>query len=395
MRNHPLAFGTLLLALTASAPLSAAQDGSEGSLQWLEEGDTFIRTKSYGEAIKVFEKALEADKKNFEILGRMALCHELLGKTDEAVGFLVRALEVRPDEADVNFRLGKAYLALGKAKEAVPPLEKAYAAKPELEGLKGALGKLYFAAGEYAKARDFLRKASKETPKDPEVWYDLGESLFRMERYDDAKVPLRKAAEVSRGDPKFQDLYQLADKRYRVAEARIPTFGTIEEGGLLFRNKAFEITIKKPKGPRWGFFFPSPLPERLVFWLHTDDDKVEMEMQSYLNAKGMTYTIGGMQVAPGQIKVLSSALETEFKQEHRDVKPIPPLRIPFPPQFKNPQTFAYTGIRKADLKKVDYQMTCLQEGIKVFRLRITTEAGEMAKGKAELEKILASATFPK
>ncbi len=382
----------LCLALAATA---FAQDGTEGSVKVLDEGDAYIRTKSYGEAIKVFEKALEADPKNFDILGRIATCYELLANPEAAVDVLKRAVAVRPDDADANFRLGKAYLAIGKTKEAVQPLEKAYAAKPEFEGIKGSLGKLYFAAGEYAKARDFLRKACKETPKDPEIWYQLGESLFRMERYDDAKDPLRKAAEASRGAPKFQDLYQVAERRFQVATARIPTFGAVEDGGILFRNKAFDITIKKPKGCRWGFFFPSPLPERLVFWLHTDDDKVVMEMQSYLNVKGTTFTIGGMQVAPGQIKVLAAALETEFKQEHRDAKPIPPLRVAFPPQFKNQVTFAYTGIRKADLKKVDYQMTCLQEGMKVFRLRITTDAGEMAKSKGELEKILASATFPK
>ncbi|MHC5020439.1 MAG: tetratricopeptide repeat protein, partial [Planctomycetota bacterium] len=135
------------------SPAAAAQDGTEELPKLLEEGAVHLRTKSWGAALKVYERALALDGENFEANLNIARAYLKLENERAAEGHLAKAAKHKPDDAEVAFLYGSTLLKLGKTAEAVKPLEQVYAADPDREGLRASLGRLYFESGDLAKAR--------------------------------------------------------------------------------------------------------------------------------------------------------------------------------------------------------------------------------------------------
>jgi tetratricopeptide (TPR) repeat protein len=371
---------------------AVAQDGTEELPKLLEEGAVHIRTKSWGAALKVYEQALALDGDNFEANLNIARAYLKLENERAAEGHLAKAAKHKPDDADVAFLYGSTLLKLGKTAEAVKPLEQVYAADPDREGLRASLGRLYFESGDLAKARTFLKKAVRADRKNPELRYYYGECLFRLERYDDAVAEFAAAATGARTDAKYNHLYAKAAPREQQAKRRIRTFGAIERGGRLFRNKAFKVTVTKPDGWYWGWYFPERMPERLIFMVANPDAGALAVFDSY--PPNSNLTVGGTMVRSSEMKPLFAALETDFKRRHLNMKkarPIKALRF-----FKKQQTFSYTAKRKHDRKELTHQVTLASEGGVVYSLVVTIQTGAVDKAqRKQFEQILKSIKFEK
>jgi tetratricopeptide (TPR) repeat protein len=378
----------LVLALSVSAP---AQDGTEELPKLLEEGNVHIRTKSWGAALKVYEQALKLDADNFEANYNIAVAYLKLENERAAEAHLAKAASLKPKDFDVAFLYGSTLVKLGKVKEAMKPLERVYGDNPDRAGLRASLGRLYFESGDFDKARSFLRKAVREDRKNPELRYYYGECLFRLERYDDAKDEFAAAAEGARGKAQYNTVYSKAAARQQQTARRIRTFGSIERSGRVFRNKAFKVTVTKPAGFQWGWFFPERMPERLIFIVANPEGTAMATLDGYPNNTNLT--IGSQMVKSNEIKSLFKALELDFKRKHIDAKKAKPIRVLN--QFKKQQTFCFSARRKHDRRVLThYQRTLFMRAGLVYSLVVTIQKDSVDKaGRKELEKILQSIDF--
>lgn len=379
------------VGLAMGAPVAPAQDGSEGLPTLLAEVDVHMRTKSWGAALKVLESALKLEPKDFDVNYKAARCYEALANDRAAVDHYERAQKARPDDVDVAYRLGRMLIATGRAKEALPHLERAYQKDPEVEGLRAALGRLYFETGEIEKALPFLKQAVKADRKDPELRYYYAETLFRDERYEDAKDEFTAAFDLAQGKAEYQNLVGKIQPRQQLCQLRIRTFGVLEENGRRFRNKAFGATVQKPPGSRWGWLFPKPMPDRLVFQAGTDDGAIEVVCEAYSNA--LSYTIGQRTVKPTEMKPFFEALQKELESKYNDLKKERGFRVLR--QAKKQETICYTGQRKFDLKKLDVQLSIGVVGQRLYRLEIVAAQGSFKdrERRAEIEALLNSVAF--
>lgn len=383
--------GSVLAALVLCAA-AVAQDGTEELPKLLEEGAVHLRTKSWGAALKVYEQALALDADNFEANLNIARAYLKLENERAAEAHLAKVAAQKPEDAEVAFLYGSTLVKLGKTAEALKPLERVYAADPDREGLRASLGRLYFESGDLAKARTFLKRAVRADRKNPELRYYYGECLFRLEKYDDAVEEFAAAAKGARTDAKYQHLYAKAAPREQQAKRRIRTFGAIERGGKQFRNKAFHVTVTKPGGWYWGWYFPEQMPERLIFMVANPDGSAVAVLDSF--PPNSNLTIGSTMVKSSEMKPLFAALETDFKRKHlapKKARAIRALRF-----FKKQQTFCYTAKRKHDRRELTHQVTLAFEGGVVYSLEVTIEKGALdAAQRKQLEQILKSITFEK
>lgn len=371
-------------------PAAVAQDGTEELPKLLEEGNVHIRTKSWGAALKVYEQALKLDPENFDAHYNMSVAYAKLENEMAAEQHLAKAAKIKPDDIDVAFLYGSTLVRVGKVKEAVGPLERVFKADPDRAGLRASLGRLYFESGDFDKARGFLKKAVREDRKNPELHYYYGECLFRLEKYDDALDEFAAAAKGARGDAKWNNLYPKAADREQQTKRRIRTFGSIERSGTLFRNKAFNVTVTKPAGPAWGWFFPERMPDRLIFMVANPDATASAAFEGY--PPNTNLTVGARTVNSQELKPLFEALEKEFLTKHIDVKRASPLNVLR--QFKKKLTFCYSARRKHDRKVLEHQTTLYAEGGVVYGLEIDILQDAIDKdGRKQLESILKTITF--
>jgi Flp pilus assembly protein TadD len=96
------------------------------------EGLTLLQTQKYRPARERFEKSLELEPDNVEILMRVGQCLVLEGDNDSAAERLRLARRLNPYEAEVKLWLGHAMHLRGELTEAVEELKVAYA------GLEGS-----------------------------------------------------------------------------------------------------------------------------------------------------------------------------------------------------------------------------------------------------------------
>ncbi len=89
------------------------------------KGNDYFYKKEYQKAIEWYNKALEIDKNNFDILFNMAYSLDELGRYNEAIEWHDKALRIKPDFALTLNNKGSALNNLGKYNESIECYDKA------------------------------------------------------------------------------------------------------------------------------------------------------------------------------------------------------------------------------------------------------------------------------
>ncbi|SNZ11698.1 Tetratricopeptide repeat-containing protein [Persephonella hydrogeniphila] len=97
----------------------------------------------YIDAISFYKKAWSINKKDPEILYRIALLHFKIGYYKGTEKYLKRYLKIKKKDAKALLLLGKSYEKMGNNKKAKLILEEAYFLYPENKDILENLGKLY------------------------------------------------------------------------------------------------------------------------------------------------------------------------------------------------------------------------------------------------------------
>ncbi len=131
---------------------------SRATFQVYQDGINLIMLGKVKSAQKVFEKALELEASNLEIVLRLIQTHLLLNEIESVPALIVKAQELNETDPELYMWSGRYAFLMGKFKEAMVLYKKAYDVFPESEQIAIWISELYWITGETKKSIDLLEK---------------------------------------------------------------------------------------------------------------------------------------------------------------------------------------------------------------------------------------------
>jgi TolB-like protein/Tfp pilus assembly protein PilF len=187
------------------------------------------RRKSWQEAARLFEKALEFDESHPYVTGILANVYAYQKKFEESLAQAERAVALNPDIAFPNGVLGASLFRIGRYEEAIQSLKKAIRLDPKGPGFYFMyLGDAYCFSGQYEEAIAEAKKAIGLTPKSATFRATLTAIYSMAGRDEEARA---EAAEVLRLNPNFSLKQYAKVVPWRKAELE-PWLEALRKAGL-------------------------------------------------------------------------------------------------------------------------------------------------------------------
>ena len=151
-------------ALMSRASVISRQFLTKETFQVYEDGLNFLQARKYRAARDRFEKALEQERDNVDVLVRSGQCLELEGDHDSAAERLRIARRLNPSEPESSLWLGRALLFRGELQGALDELRAAKLAMPGSELAQVWYAEALVQSGNRVAAISQLEKDLRETP---------------------------------------------------------------------------------------------------------------------------------------------------------------------------------------------------------------------------------------
>ncbi|KAI9006612.1 hypothetical protein CLU79DRAFT_779938 [Phycomyces nitens] len=210
MRHHRLLIACLL-PLLLPASISASKSASE----YVNEGNNFLTTGQFNDALISFDAAISSDPKNYRTYYKRATAYLSLGRTSAAVEDFTTILNLKPDFDPALIQRARIYAKEGdfqlaetdlntylKAhpvdKEAVDLLSSVKAAEQDTSKAEQALKK-----GEYEQCIDHVSKAVTTAPQYLRLRRIRAECYIARGDIEEAASDLTRAAFLSPSDPEI------------------------------------------------------------------------------------------------------------------------------------------------------------------------------------------------
>jgi tetratricopeptide (TPR) repeat protein len=165
---------------------------------FLRAGMANERTSNYPGAVRLYQRGLEIEPNNVELLNAMGFALFQQGKSREAVAELEKAVAIDPKHVKARNNLALAAIDAGELELAEAHYRESLAIKPD-PAIYNDLGFVLERMGMSEDAEAAYRKALALDPKSSAANYNLGASLVRQGRTDEAIVRFKAALEA---DPK-------------------------------------------------------------------------------------------------------------------------------------------------------------------------------------------------
>src|SRR5277367_2097842 len=168
-------------------------------------------TGHYEEAVKEFERALDAEPANDDAYTGLAHAYQLLGKPAEAERTYRRVIELRPQYwAGYNW-LGAFYFNQMEYPKAAEMFGKVVALVPDSFHGYDNLGAAYLGEGQYSQAIETFKHSISIRPS-AYAYSNVGTAYFYMHRFDDAAINYEQSLKLDDGD--FAIWWNLAEAYY-------------------------------------------------------------------------------------------------------------------------------------------------------------------------------------
>jgi tetratricopeptide (TPR) repeat protein len=162
----------LLVWLLISLALTACGQTAKGHFQ---KGNEFSEAMQFTEAAQEYEKALELDPDNVDVMSNLGVTYYRLGQLDEAINIYTQAIAIAPEDADIRSNLAAAYVqkqepggAAGQLDLALEQYQKAIELAPDLAEAHYGAGAVYALLGRIDEAiQAFERFQELDTGTDP------------------------------------------------------------------------------------------------------------------------------------------------------------------------------------------------------------------------------------
>lgn len=185
---------------------SISADNSEQQKQLLNtEAEILAQNKQYGEAMAIYDAALE-DGYDMELLYTRAMLAEQMGRIDLLERDLRQIIEREPNNSQALNALGYTLAdRTERFEEALKLVERALVISPNDFYILDSMGWVMYRLGRFEEAINYLEKA-RAIRDDPEVAAHLGEVLWVMGNKEQARELLQNAIKDTPNDERLIDV---------------------------------------------------------------------------------------------------------------------------------------------------------------------------------------------
>ena len=173
------------------------RENSDEPLNWLLKGNLLMEVqKDTAAAINAYQKALELDSENEEIVVRLYRLFQSRGDWKGLVRTFGRLLDKHPDDAQTRLIIAEGLLNLKKydeARQVIQPLlrDGAHASQAYM-----LLGRIADAREQYLEAANYFRKVTQKQPKNKLAWLSLALSYSQAGNHQEALNSLQEALDL-------------------------------------------------------------------------------------------------------------------------------------------------------------------------------------------------------
>ena len=176
----------LLIGLLGLLALTGCGSSAEGHFQ---KGNEYYKALQFAEAAEEYEKVLELEPDNVDVMSNLGATYYRLGKLDKAIEIYTKAIAIAPEDADIRSNLAAAYV--------------------QKQGPEGGTDYLDLALEQYQKAIELQ-------PDLAEAHYGAGTVYALLERTAEAIQAFEKFQELDRGtDPRATENAQMILEQLR------------------------------------------------------------------------------------------------------------------------------------------------------------------------------------
>ncbi|MEA2060019.1 MAG: tetratricopeptide repeat protein, partial [Thermodesulfobacteriota bacterium] len=140
---------------------------------FLKGNDLFAQGK-YDEALTCYEKVLEIDDTNANVIHNMGAAFKERGDPEKAIECYKKSIALDPNAYNAYFNLGVAYLDMGEKEKAVEYFKNAVALKPDFTGALLNLGNAYKSLGDLVQAENYYKRVIQVDPDYIDAVNNLG-----------------------------------------------------------------------------------------------------------------------------------------------------------------------------------------------------------------------------
>lgn len=166
---------------------------SKSSEYYCTLGNTFTDQERFGEAISMYQKALEIQPDLAVAYYNMGNALKKLGRINEALASYLKAVDLEPNAAEPYYNMGNTFKDQGKLNEAVSCYKKALELRPGYAEVRCNLGHVLQKRGELGEAVRHYEKATQILPDLVEAWYGMGNVLKEKGEWEEAIFCFQKA----------------------------------------------------------------------------------------------------------------------------------------------------------------------------------------------------------
>lgn len=183
----------------------------------MAQGDLLRRQEKWGEAEKLYQKALgllsSTDNRLWSLHYSIGITQERSKQWDKAEASLKTSLELNPNQPQVLNYLGYSWIDRGiNVEQGKALIEKAVEQRPTDGYIIDSLGWAYFLTGDYARAVEELERAIEFTPADPTINDHLGDAYWRVGRTNEARFQWQRALGLEPEPEQEKTLREKLDK---------------------------------------------------------------------------------------------------------------------------------------------------------------------------------------
>ena len=223
------------------------------SIDYSAEGMKALEEAKYDAAVQAFQKAIEADPKDYTAHFNLALAYGMLHKDEEGVAEYRKTLELKPGLYEAQLNAGILLMRRKDPAAALPLFEGAAQQKPQEYRPRYYLAEAQFQTGALDQAEASYHLALELDPKSANSELGMAHVLAQQGKLPDADPHFRRAAEL---EPKYRDylleLASLYEQAKQPGEAvkiyrEFPDNVAAQEhlGQLLLENKQYADAIPR------------------------------------------------------------------------------------------------------------------------------------------------------
>jgi Flp pilus assembly protein TadD len=188
---------------TPTSPLSDCE-------QLFQQGIDLFHQRQFYQAIEYFQRALELQPDNTNILNNLGLCLSEAGRLDQALVLYKSLLETNQTDENVLLNLGNVYERLGRMEEATACFDSVLKANPNNPNALYNLGSLHIRQLRLHEGIALLRRASQLQPDNDKILANLALAFRNDNRPDEACALLERAITREPEDPELHWDYAMS-----------------------------------------------------------------------------------------------------------------------------------------------------------------------------------------